>query len=100
MKLETVEITDARVSAEKIVTIEGIDVSDEHLQYLERMRDDGGFERDLRFCFDTNEKKPCADLVKFLRRQVATTGCETYGEALRAIVGTRTTLPSRYLVWE
>lgn len=96
----TVEITDVAIDEEKVVTIDAIDVSEEHMQRLERIRDDGGFERELQFCFDTKEQQASKYLSFFLHHQLATVGCETYGEALRAVIGTRTDLSGKYLVWE
>ena len=46
----TIEITSVKLS-HGVVTIKAIDCSEEHLQYMERCRDDG-FEKQLEFVFD------------------------------------------------
>ena len=50
----TIEITSAKLS-HGVVTITAIDCSEEHLQYMERYRDDG-FEKQLEFVFDTTSR--------------------------------------------
>ena len=51
-----IEITGASVNKDKVVEITGIDVSEENLQKMEDVRDDG-FERELRLIFDTKNHK-------------------------------------------
>lgn len=46
----TIEITSVKLS-HGVVTITAIDCSEEHLQYMERCRDDG-FEKQLEFLMD------------------------------------------------
>ena len=93
----TVEITSASIK-DRIVTIEGIDVSEENLQRMERTRDDG-FEREVVFSFDLTEKHPNIYINRFLHRQKAV--CELKPsylvDALQAIVGTVTSIDNRYL---
>lgn len=98
----TIEITDISLDEEHVVTIEGIDVSEEHLQRLERIRDDG-FERELTFRIDTAGPENRTSRKYFhtwIHRQKATKSCSTYGEALRAVVGTVTTISGKYLILE
>ena len=94
----TVEIVSVLLDQDRVVRISAVDVSEEHLMKLER-RDDGR-ERELEFVFNSREKKACQYLVAWLHRQKATAGCRTYGEALRAVEGTRTQLSGRYIVWD
>ena len=93
----TVEILNVSLE-DKVIHIEAIDISEENLMRLER-RDDG-CERELQFVFDTREKKACQYLISWLHRQKAAKGCRTYGEALRAVEGTRTQINGKYIVWD
>lgn len=96
----TIEITGAFINKEKQVEISAIDVSEEHLQRMERYRDDGN-ERILEFVFDTGrDKKACSYLVHWLHKQKATQGSKTYKEALDAVVGTVAELSGHYIVWD
>ena len=93
----TVEITSAKIK-NRIVTIEGIDVSEENLQRMERTRDDG-FEREVVFSFNLTEKYPNIYINRFLHRQKAVRELKPsyLVDALQAIIGTVTTLDNRYL---
>ena len=95
----TITIT-AAYSRDKVVYIEGTDTSEEQLIRLERGRED----RDpkiITYCIDSTTPRHCRYISKWLKRQKATQGAKTYGEAVRAVVGTVTQSPrSMYRVWE
>lgn len=78
-----------------ICTITAIDCSEENLQRIERMRDDG-FEQEVIFIFDTTVKSQCTYICKWLKAQKATIGCKTYGEALHSVCGTVTSINKKY----
>lgn len=82
-----------------IVTISAIDVSEENLQRLERIRDDG-FEKNVEFIFDTHEEIALKYLHDWLKRQKATQGCDTWGQALNSIRGTVTNISQKYRSWD
>lgn len=82
-----------------IVTIEAIDVSEENLQKMERMRDEG-FEKQVNFVFDTHDPEAQTYLYQWLKRQRSTKGCKTWGTALHAVVGTHVTISQKYRSWE
>ena len=94
-----IEITGASVDKDKVIEITGIDVSEEQLQKMEDTRDDGN-ERELRFLFDTKDKKICFYICKWLHSQKAAAGSKTYHDAFNAIVGTIVSLSGKYLVWD
>ena len=76
----------------------GRDVSEEHLMFLERRGDDD--QNEIEFFFNTKEKKDYSYIVKWLHSQKAAKSAETYREALMAIIGTMTTINSRYRQWD
>lgn len=78
-----------------ILQIFCLDVSEEHLRRLERMRDDA-YEEEILFCFDTKDPKDLSYLRTWLKNQKATKEARTWGEAIQSIVGTITVLPRRY----
>lgn len=82
-----------------VVTIDGIDISEENLQRMERIRDDG-FEKQVVFVFDTHDPEAQHYLYRWLKRQKATQGCKTWGLALNAITGTHVTISQKYRSWE
>lgn len=90
----TVEITGACIK-NGFIRIEAVDVSEENLQRMERVRDDG-FEKIVEFIFDSRETETFAYLRSWLKRQKATKGCVTYGQAVQAVVGTITTISKKY----
>lgn len=94
----TIEITSVKLSS-GIVTITAVDCSEEHLQYMERYRDDG-FEKQMKFVFDTTSRHQFPDFRKWMREQKAAKQAMTWGEALEAIVGTVTTINGKYRVWD
>lgn len=94
----TVEITSFSINS-GIVTISGIDCSEENLQRIMRNRDDGA-EQEVEFLFDTTQYKDLKNLVYWMHRQKATNGCHTWGEALNALRGTVTDISSKYRNWE
>ena len=80
----------------KVVMITAVDVSEEHLQKVERNREDD-FQRELEFTF-TN-KQALAYLTHWLHSQriIKTAKPATWGEALSSVVGTITNLSGKYL---
>lgn len=84
---------------DKVVIVTGIDVSDENLRRMERLKDDAA-ERIIEFRFDTREKAEQKYLRNWLKRQKATRQSRTWGEALNSIVGTITTIAAKYGSWE
>lgn len=90
-----VEIVSAGIR-NQVVTISAIDVSEENLQRMERLRDDG-FARELDFIFDSREKSQIEYLYRWLKEQKITREAATWGEALQAVVGTITDLAPKYL---
>lgn len=93
-----IEITAVSLS-KGIVTIEAIDISEENLQKLERTRDDG-FEKEVKFEFDTHDPEVQTYLYYWLKRQKSTKGCETWGMALQAVLGTHVSISQKYRSWE
>ena len=94
----TVEIIAANIR-DSIVTITALDVSEEHLQWIERTRNDG-FEKEIEYAFDTKNPEHRKYLYRFLKRQKAATNSSTWGEAIRSIIGTIIQSPSgTYRVW-
>ena len=82
-----------------IVSIFGMDVSEENLQRIERNRFDDG-EEEITFIFDTRNERVQQDFCRWLKQQKAAKGKTTYGEALRATVGTIVYISGRYRSWE
>ena len=98
----TIEVLDMRIIDKKsgLVRLIARDVSEEHLQYLERYRDDG-FEEDLTFEWFTQDQRQFNAMKKWLKMQKATNSSKTFGEAMRAVEGIITQSPAgRYRVWE
>ena len=92
----TIEIEEVTVK-DGIVRITALNCSEENLQKLERLRDDG-YQKELQFVFDTrNNKSDCIYLTYWLHHQKVTAGCKTYGEAFYRIRGTVTTISGKYL---
>lgn len=94
----TVEITSVTLD-KGMVLFTAVDCSEEHLQKLERTRDDGIAE-EMEFCFDTHIEKEYRYLYQWLKRQKAARQAETWGEALQSVSGTITTVSGAYRVWE
>lgn len=93
----TVEITGV-IIRNGVVTITAVDVSEENLQRMERVRDDGT-EKELSFLFDTHQQQVYEYLYKWLKRQKATRGSTSWGEALTSVIGTVTTISAKYRDW-
>lgn len=93
----TIEITSAYLQ-EGIAYIEAVDCSEENLQRIERTRDYDN-PRELSFEIDTHNPKDFHYLRNWLKRQKATKGAATYREAFQSILGTVTTIHSRYRAW-
>lgn len=64
---------------------------------IERGRDDHPQDYEVEFHFDTTEPEVQGYVRKWLHRQKITKGCKTFGEALRAVTGTVTTMNTYYL---
>ena len=90
----TIEITSATIN-DGYITIYGIDVSEENLQRMERVRDDG-FERELEFLFDTRTKD--VDYIYNWLKRRKSKEAATWGEAVRSTVGKITTISAKYRV--
>ena len=93
----TVEITSVDLD-QGVVKITAADCSEEHLQKLERTRDDG-FVEEMEFLFDTHKEKEYRYLFRWLKRQKAAGQARTWGEALRSVCGTVTTISGAYRAW-
>ena len=94
----TIEVVSISIT-NKIVTITALDVSEEHLRWIERSRNDG-FEKEVEYSFDTKDPVQRKYLYYFLKDQKAARNSETWGEAIRSIVGTIIQSPvSKYRVW-
>lgn len=93
----TVEIIGAEIK-DGDVTLTCIDCSEEHLQYLERTRDDR--ETEVEFKFYGTDRKAVRYLYSWLKDQKAARSASTWGEAVHSVVGTITTICNRYRVWE
>ena len=94
----TIEVVSISIT-NKIVTITALDVSEEHLQWIERLRNDD-FEKEVEYSFDTRDPVQRKYLYYFLKNQKAARNSETWGEAIRSIVGTIIQSPvSKYRVW-
>ncbi len=96
----TVDIISAEI-ADGIVSFEAVDSSEENLMRMERIRDDG-FERTVRFVFDTSEPKTFKYLYHWLHSQkiIKERNPKTYGEAVQAVVGTRVNINGHYREWD
>lgn len=93
-----VEIIGTRIE-KGIAIITVIDVSEENLRKMERLRGDT-FDHEMEFRFDTHEMEDLEYLWKWLKRQKVTKGCKTWGEALHSTIGTITVIAPRYRSWE
>ena len=84
-----------------VVEIQALDVSEENLNRMERMRDDMN-NPEITFLLDTREGKVLTYLNNWLHRQKAVRKqeCTTWGQALQAVVGTITTISGKYRSWE
>lgn len=82
-----------------VVTITAIDVSDENLRRMERLRDDAA-EKEVTFHLDSRNSKDYKYLRMWLKNQKAARGSKTWGEALNSTVGTITTIEPRFRSWE
>lgn len=96
MYLVDVEIKSVELN-KGLVTICCNDVSDDNLERLERLRDDGT-EKEVSFVFDSHDKKDYIFLRNWLRNQKVTKDATTWGEALNSIVGIYTQLPGKFRV--
>lgn len=94
----TVEITSVTLD-QGMVMFSAVDCSEEHLQKLERTRDDG-FVEEMEFFFDTHVEKDYRYLFRWLKRQKAAGQAGTWGDALRSVCGTVTTISGAYRVRE
>ena len=83
----TVEITSIAIN-KGIVTITVTDISEENLQRIERYRTDNIEHREIEVVYDTKVSKDFHSLRNFLKSHKATKGCNTWGEALHATLGT------------
>ena len=94
----TVEIVSVSLK-QGIITITANDCSEENLQRMERIRDDG-FEKELEFIFDTHCRNDYLYFARWIKRQKVTDQAKTWGEALYSLCGIVTTINGKYRVWE
>ena len=97
----TIEIISMEIvkNTRGLVRMTALDISEERMMYMER-RDDG-FESELTYEWDTADHYQRTALKRFLKKQKASQGKQTWGEVLKAVEGTVTESPSgRYRVWE
>ena len=96
----TIEITAASIN-NHVVEIQAIDISEEHLQRIERTRDDG-FERELLFTFDLRNKEQNIYIYRFLHHQkrVQEKHPSLLIDALQCTVGTVTSMSGKFLNYE
>lgn len=87
----TVEVTSVNIQRGGVVTISCVDVSEENLQRIERVRDDG-FQKEINLVIDTKDKKAFYSLRSWMLKQACTAGKKTWGTALLSVVGTITDL--------
>lgn len=87
-----VEITSVSIQ-NGIVTFEAVDISEARLEWLERTRTDQP-DKVVEIIYDTHDSKQAYQLRCWLKRQKATQSCTTWGEALRAVLGTQ--VPRNY----
>lgn len=92
-----VEITSYRIENGSVF-LTAVDVSEEHLQKIKRGRDDGE-EKEIEFLFSAEQKNSLSYLKNWLKRQKATAGTGTWGEALRSVIGTVTDINMKYRSW-
>ena len=95
----TVEITGYAFRKEGGVRLYATDIDERRLQILERNRFDDGSERELEFNFPRTSYDY---LYGWLRRQksVKTATPKTLGDAIRATLGTVTSISGKYLELE
>lgn len=94
----TVEIISGSIH-NGIIRISAVDVSEEHLQRIERTRDDGT-EREIEFAFDTHDPGAYKYIRKWLKSQKSTHNAKTWGEAVQAVIGTITDLNMKFRSWD
>ena len=84
----TIEVTSTLIRS-GVVRIYGIDCSEENLQRMVWIRDDGTERK--------NDQESFEYLSCWLHRQKITKESATYGEALKKIIGIITTISGKYL---
>lgn len=91
----TIEITNVIYYKEtKVLVIDGIDAEKcRDLNTVARARD---IEIHRQLVYDTKEPAQYSYIDKWLHRQKITAGCQTYGEALKAVIGTITIIKPWY----
>ena len=94
-----IEITGTAL-AQGVAHIYGVDVSEENLQRIERLRTDDSFDQEIEFVFDTKNKKTCTYFSSWLHSQKVAENAATYGEAIRSTIGTITNISGKYRSWD
>lgn len=94
-----IEITGTALD-QGVAHIYGVDVSEENLQRIERLRTDDSFDQEIDFVFDTKDKKTCIYFSNWLHSQKVAENAATYGEAIRSTIGTITNISGKYRSWE
>jgi len=99
--MRTIEIIGTSITTDHVVQLICQDVSDEHLQYLERVRDDLPQE-DIVYEYDTSDPKQFWALRSWLKKQKATQkpDIKTWGQALNAVIGTVVEAPRWRRTWD
>lgn len=95
-----VEITSVYIQS-GIVHLFAVDVSEENLCRMERLRDDTS-NPEIEFIFDTKEKQVYSYLHNWMKHQkvLEKIPAPTWGQALRSIIGTVTEISTKYRSWE
>ncbi len=100
----TIEVTTYEIN-DGVVSLFGVDCSEEHLQWLERGREDR--EVELEFQFDSHEIKDMTYLNNWIHRKssaqkkaIDEAQPKTWGNALQCLSGHIVTLSGKYLVRE
>jgi hypothetical protein len=94
-----IEITGTALD-QGVAHIYGVDVSEENLQRIERLRTDDSFDQEIDFVFDTKDKKTFTYFSKWLHSQKVAENAATYGDAIRSTIGTITNISGKYRSWE
>ena len=87
-----VEVTSVSIQ-NGIVVFEAVDISEARLEWLERTRTDQP-EKVVEIIYDTHDSRQANQLRNWIKSQKVTKNCTTWGEALRAVLGT--IVPTKY----
>ena len=97
IEIISMQITDRERGAVRMIAR---DVSEERLQFLERVRDDG-FEEEVIYEWKTKDSRQFYALRCWLKAQKATRETKTFGQAMTSVIGTITQSPAgKYRIWD